>query len=196
MNEVKFPSKQEALYRTVHFCRPSYQDINHGIKRIQKWLPLIGKSPMSILEVGCGNGKLCKLFLDMGVEDVTGLDITPGPYDHEGYKFIQHDLTTGTLPFKDKEFDYCFSFDVIEHLPEKYDEIIAEMLRVSKVIIGVIACFRSHEYFTLHPTVFDPKRWIWKITELSEDEMGFDIVSYSDGKEKPALFYYTRKKEN
>lgn len=190
MNEVKFPSKQEALYRTMHYCTPSYQNVNQGIRRMRNWLYLLDDSPISILEVGCGNGKLCKLFVDMGIEDVTGLDITPGPYDHKGYRFIQHDLTTGTLPFKDKEFDYCFSFDVIEHLPEKYDEIIAEMLRVSKRIIGVIACSLVT---AVHPTCFDPKRWIWKMTELSEDDMGFEIVSYPNGKE--GLFYYTRKKE-
>ena len=194
MDEVKFPTEQEAIYNTMHNCDMRYRHISQGIKRLPLWLHMLPAPPASILEVGCGNGRLCKLLVEMGY-DVVGLDIVQGPYERSGYEFHVHDLCAGTLPFKDKEFDVCLSFDVIEHLPTNYDETIAEMVRVSKSVIGVIACFRTQAQglISLHPTIFDPKRWIWKISELAKDPMGFEIVGYNNPESK-AIFYYTQKK--
>ena len=192
---MKFPSKQEALYQTMHNCNVRYQNVNQGIRRLPLWLRMLPKQPASILEVGCGNGRLCNLLVEMGY-NVVGIDIVPGMYDRSGYEFHVHDLCEGTLPFKDNEFDACLSFDVIEHLPTNYDETIAEMLRVGKIAIGVIACWRTgaQSQLNLHSTVFEPERWMQKISELSQDEMGYEVVSYPDPKAK-AIFYYTRKKE-
>jgi len=193
---IKFPTQQEALYNTMHNCDNRYRHVSQGIKRLPLWLHMLPKPPASILEVGCGNGKLCKLLVEMGY-DVVGMDLVPGPYDRSGYDFRLHNLSEGVLPFKDNEFDVCLSFDVIEHLETNYDETIAEMLRVGKMAIGVIACFGTGAQIQnrLHPTVFDPQRWIWKITELSQDEMGYEIVSYVNPEVK-ALFYYTKEKGN
>jgi len=192
---IKFPTPQEALYNTMHNCDNRYRHISQGIKRLPLWLHMLPAPPASILEVGCGNGRLCKLLTEMGY-DVVGMDIVPGPYDRSGYEFHIHNLCEGTLPFNDNEFDVCLSFDVIEHLETNYDETIAEMLRVGKTVAGVIACFGTDVQLhnRLHPTVFDPKRWMWKISELSQDEMGYEIVSYVNPEVK-ALFYYTRKKD-
>ena len=192
---MDFPTEQEAIYNTMHNCDMRYRHLSQGIKRLPLWLHMLPKPPASILEVGCGNGRLCKLLVEMGY-DVVGLDLVPGFYDRSGYEFHVHNLCEGTLPFKDNEFDVCLSFDVIEHLPTNYDETIAEMLRVSKMAIGVIACWRTEcqTAFNLHPTIFDPERWKWKISELSKDEMGYEIVGYANPDAK-ALFYYTRKKE-
>jgi len=188
---MKMPTAHEALYRTMHNCHDGYINTNQGLRRLRYWLPLLPDPPVSILDVGCGNGKLCELLADMDYTDITGLDIVPGPYDRKNYNFVQHDLLKGTLPFKDKEFDVCFSFDAIEHLPEKYDEILAEMLRVSKLLIGTIACF---DRTILHPTVFEPGRWIAKISELSQDTMGYKIFT-NDANTQDTLFFYTNTRK-
>lgn len=159
----KLPSKTEALYNTMHTANKRYRLNNHGIIRLRYWIHVLRK-PASILEVGCGNGKLCELLAYWG-NDVTGLDITEGPYDRKGYKFIKHDITLGRLPFADDEFDFCLSFDVLEHLPQHWiEEVIWDIFRVSSnVVLGVSCCKRSG---FLHLTVQPPEWWLEKLNRL------------------------------
>lgn len=188
MNYVKVP-RQEAIYRTMHNAIPAYRNYNQGIGRLPCWKHALKKKPASILEVGCGNGILCKKLVDMG-HDVTGLDIVHGPYDREGYEFVKHDIELGYLPFVDKSFDYCLSFDVIEHLHTRWGEHhVWDMLRVSHQIIGTIACF---ERVPLHTNVKEPEYWKEIISRHSEKEMHYFV--YYELKGKTLLFY--TKKEN
>lgn len=185
------PSKQEALYRTIHNACPNYRNINQGILRLRYWLHRLKEPPASILEIGCGNGKLCKLLADMQY-DVTGLDIVPGPYNRDGYNFVKHDLSSGLLPFKDNEFDYCILFDVVEHLPQKWvGQLIYDALRVSTDgIVGTAACFERKE---LHLTVKESEWWLELISRVSGKEMEYKIV-YSPAGET-VLFQPNKKKE-
>jgi len=80
MKKVEMPSKQEGLYRTMHNATIGYRKNNWGLITLARWLLYLTKAPASILEVGCGNGKLCKLLVDIGY-DVTGLDIVSWVYD-------------------------------------------------------------------------------------------------------------------
>ena len=187
---MKFPSKQEALYQTMHNANPLYRNHNQGISRLRQWLYQLKDPPASILEIGCGNGKLCEL-LDMMGYDVVGMDIVPGPYDRKGYNFVLHDITLGRLPFKDDEFDYCISFDVLEHLPKKWiSETVWDMARVStEGIIGTAACF---ERCGLHLTVEEPKWWMEQLSQSCTSEVEYQIVGSPAGK---TVLFYT-KKEN
>lgn len=186
---MNFPSKQEAIYQTMHNTLPGYRYHNQGIKRLAFWILSLKAKPASILEVGCGNGILCKFLVDMGY-DVTGLDIVPGSYDRAGYNFVQHDITLGFLPFTDNEFDCCLSFDVLEHLPRKWVEHhIWDMLRVSNSIIGTAACF---ERAPLHLTVKEPEYWMEIISRHSEKEMHYHVFDAPIGK---TLLFNTKKKE-
>jgi len=182
------PKNQECLYRTMHNALPGYRQNNQGIIRLKSWLGKLKERPASILEVGCGNGKLCKLLSDMGY-DVTGLDIVYGPYDRQGYEFVLHDIGLGRLPFEDKTFDYCLSFDVLEHLQSKWvEEHIWDMMRVSNQIIGTVACF---ERTFLHLTVREPEYWMEIISRHSPKEMQYHV--FDEPKGKTLLFM---KKEN
>lgn len=189
---MKMPSKREALYRTAHNTLPGYRNNNQGIIRLRYWLSSLKEPPLSILEVGCGNGKLCKLLTGMGY-DVTGLDIVPGPYsyDRDGYNFVEHDIARGRLPFTDNEFDCCLSFDVLEHLPRKWiEEHVWDMLRVSGAIIGTVACY---ERTPLHLTVKEHGWWKEIISRHSEKEVQYGIF---DGPVGKTLLFNTKKKEN
>jgi SAM-dependent methyltransferase len=161
-------SDAEALYKTMHNSRTAYMETNQGVKVMCDWLHLLRDArgevhnpwtdkPISVLELGCGNGKLCDLLSSMKL-DVTGVDITDGLYDRSNYKFIKHDLTEFPYPFKDGEFDYCINFDVMEHLPEnKISGVLREMARVGRGIITKIACSGSPP---LHITVKSPGWWL------------------------------------
>lgn len=185
---MKMPSRTEAIYQTMHNALPAYRNYNQGISRLPFWILSLKHKPASILDVGCGNGKLCKLLVDMGY-DVTGLDIVHGPYERE-YPFIIHDITLGFLPFTDKEFDCCLSFDVLEHLPRKWvEQHIWDMLRVSDQIIGTAACFeRKH----LHLTVKEPEWWQEIISRHSLKEMHYHVFDEPKGK---TLLFYTKKEQ-
>jgi len=186
---MQLVSEQEALYRTMHNASVDYRNNNQGIIRLQHWIGSLREKPASILEVGCGNGKLCNLLVDMGY-DVTGLDIVPGPYDRIAYQFVKHDIGLGFLPFKDKEFDYCLSFDVLEHLEKKWIEHhIWDMLRVSKYLIGTVACFGKAP---LHLTVQEPGYWQEIVSRHSKREMQYHVFEEPKGK---TLLFYTKKEK-
>lgn len=174
---LKFPSPQEALYRTMHYTHPGYKNINQGLKTACDWFGLLRDrrgevhnpwtdTPISVIELGCGNGKLCYVLADMGF-DVTGVDIIKGNYDRSGYKFQEIDLTKTPYPFKDNEFDYCVSFDVLEHIQENHiAAILKEMARISRGIFVKVSC---HGIPPLHITVKAPGWWMEQLIAYCPD---------------------------
>jgi len=80
-------------------------------------------SPKSIIDVGCGVGTWLKVVMDLGINDVTGID---GLYVNKNLllipesKFIPMDLTSPT-PLG-RTFDLVISVEVAEHLPKKNAE--------------------------------------------------------------------------
>ena len=194
MNLLSAPTKLENLYRTMHNASIPYRTVNQGIRRLRYWIGLLKDPPVSILDVGCGNGLLCELLVRMNY-DVTGLDVVPGPYDRKGYRFVKHNMTTGFLPFSGKlteRFDYCLSFDVLEHLPIKWvSHNVYEMGRVADEIIGTAACFATGP---LHLTVREPEWWMELISRscpernmkyvVFESEIGKTVLYYSQGKKE------------
>lgn len=165
---MNLPSAQFALYRTMHYTHAGYRNINQGLKTACDWFGLLRDrrgeihnpwtdTPISVIELGCGNGKLCYVMSDMGF-DVTGVDIVTSIYDRSGYKFEELDLTETPYPFKDNEFDYCLSFDVLEHISEKYiAAILKEMARISRGIFVKVSC---HGIPPLHITIRSPGWWL------------------------------------
>lgn len=179
-------SNKEYLYRTMHCTWPSYRFNNHGLIRLLNWVHLL-KSPASVLEIGCGNGKLCETLSAMRF-DVTGLDITEGPYERDGYNFVKHDITQG-LPFEDDEFDYCLSFDVLEHLQqEQIENVLKDMFRVGCYVILTIAC---HSRGVLHQTVRPPEWWVEKLNRIcpGPKDRTFRIYIRPGTTEQTVLFF-------
>lgn len=144
---------------------PAFQDNNWGLLTLREWFQFIPYESSSILEVGCGNGKTCRLLTDMR-HDVTGIDIVPGPYDRDGYEFIQHDIAEMGLPFVDDTFEMAISFDVLEHIePDKVLFAISEMSRVAKTVAFVVPLLDRTMDIALqegkcHRTVRDCDWWI------------------------------------
>lgn len=163
-------NQTEALYRTFHLSHVLYRTGNHGTKTMCYWLHLLKEpddepydpwrcrikygKPISIIEIGCGNGQLCNILQAMEL-DVTGIDIVglENIYDRSKYKFFQKDLTETPYDFADRQFDYCLCFDVLEHIPEAaVPEILKEMARISSNLIIKVACDGTPPlHITVHP---------------------------------------------
>lgn len=89
--------------------------------------------PESVLEIGCARGYLLKRLQDEGIR-AEGLEVSDHCYLTRVCDGVQvWDLTQTPWPFKDQEFDLCFSAAVLEHIPAaKIDAIAAEIRRVTK----------------------------------------------------------------
>ena len=85
----------------------------------------------TILEIGCGKGRLIKHLLDAG-HDVRGCEVNQRMLD-EGrrlYGPLPIDPVEGTaLPYPAATFDILISFDVFEHIPDS-DAHLREVRRV------------------------------------------------------------------
>ncbi len=173
--EVRQTYTPQTLYNTMHISHIGYRGANQGIATASDWLHLLRNNrgvvhdpwtdtPITIVELGCGNGKLCE-FLKRQSMDVTGTDIFDNEivYDRSLYKFVKHDLTQTPYPFEDNEFDYGLSFDVLEHLKEEYiAPALQEMARFSRSLIIKVSCSGEKP---LHLTIKSPGWWFDQLTE-------------------------------
>lgn len=109
----------------------SYVDENNP--QLQELLDYFGNvNGKKILDVGCGKGKFARSLIARGAK-VTGIDLSPKlikyTKDIKGGEFL---IGTATdLAFVNEEFDYVYSVEVIEHIPD-YKKAIKEMVRVLK----------------------------------------------------------------
>jgi SAM-dependent methyltransferase len=73
---------------------------------------------LNVLDVGCGDGTVSRLFLEAG-NRVLGVDIVPEFVDRAIEKGIEAktaDVTKGGLPFPEGEMDVIYAGALIEHL--------------------------------------------------------------------------------
>lgn len=159
-------------------------------------------NPESVLDIGCGRGFVVRNLENMGIK-ATGMDIsnhcwhtratdsfilwdvTKTPWKDERRLFeyynssgssFNSNVNEGNYPIlKDKQFDLCFSINLLEHLPdEKLDDVIREMVRVSKRGfhgIHMIGCpYESVPDFDMtHNIIKDKQWWIEKFKSIAPD---------------------------
>jgi SAM-dependent methyltransferase len=91
----------------------------------------------SAVDVGCGVGTWLNRLVELGVEDVLGVD---GAYarasglEIPAERFVEHDLAEPlTLP---RRFDLALSVEVAEHLPERVAaRFVADLCRLAPVVL-------------------------------------------------------------
>ena len=97
------------------------------------------KGRPSVLEVGCGAGALAPYFTNKC--DYIAIDYCEGMVKRHIAEFNNSVICSeaNDIPFKDKYFDYSFSFSVFHYFPDvQYaSKTIAEMKRVTKKRIFV-----------------------------------------------------------
>jgi SAM-dependent methyltransferase len=82
-----------------------------------------------MLVVGCGNGREAHALANALRCDVTGIDLRTDfdPQAAAGVRLLTADATA--LPFAAGEFDFIYSYHVLEHIP-RYRDALSEMNRV------------------------------------------------------------------
>ena len=85
----------------------------------------------SVLDAGCGDGRLCRELVSAGVADVTGVDYSEAAIGfarviNPNVRFEVQDLTRLQL---DRRFDVVIAMEVIEHLPPDVAEAAIARLR-------------------------------------------------------------------
>ena len=91
-----------------------------GIERCNLWAgeAVVGLSPKSLLDVGCGDGRLLFRYLKHIPQDFCGVEGAPSlrtKAEERGIKVYSYDLN-GRWPFENDRFDVVFSSQVIEHV--------------------------------------------------------------------------------
>jgi methionine biosynthesis protein MetW len=95
----------------------------------------------SVLEIGCGDGRLAEIVKKIGA-DYTGIDISEQAVNickAKGISAIVHDVNM-PLPFESKTFDVVMIFEVLEHLflPELCLKEVKRVLHPGGIIIGSV----------------------------------------------------------
>ena len=85
----------------------------------------------NMLVVGCGEGREAHALANALGCKVTGIDLRDDfdPEAAAGARLMRADATA--LPFETDEFDFIYSYHVLEHIP-RYRDALAEMNRVLK----------------------------------------------------------------
>lgn len=97
-------------------------------------LGLLLDSPRIVLDFGCAKGFLVKNLVARGI-DARGVDVSPyalsctPPEIRDRFKLLKGPI----LPFEDKRFDWIYTFETLEHVPEEdIDATLREFQRVGK----------------------------------------------------------------
>lgn len=132
-----------------------------------------------ILDMGCGCGVAVDYLLQEG-RNAFGVDITlagvKSDMKKDAFSRIFTEAPLWALPFKDDEFDYTFSADVLEHIPPVLiDAVIAEIYRVtSKQTLHVIATRYADTQRELHLIV--ESIWWWRELFLRDNKKGLKCM--------------------
>ncbi|MEA3454379.1 MAG: class I SAM-dependent methyltransferase, partial [Candidatus Caldatribacteriota bacterium] len=138
----------------------SQKHAKHGIEHVERLLRYVSlKGNQSYLEVGCGNGHVCKHLARKYHWKITGTDVDPEmiKFAKEDIDDIPHirffEINATKMPFKDNEFDIVLSFGVMHHIGD-WERALEEISRVLKpqgfFIFGELA------YSRFTTTIFRP----------------------------------------
>lgn len=139
--------------------------------------------PKSVLEVGCGKGRLAKYF--EGVEYV-GIDKKEEYLPKESLPGQEFKIMKGSdLKFPDKLFDMSFTCTVLMH-NENGEDLIKEMIRVTNRFVLFIEAKRGFLYVRRHDY------------ERICNDAGFELWDFrtlrTSDRFRLALWFYRRKR--
>lgn len=130
---------------------------------IKKHLNNLGyKNAKRILDYGCGDGVWLERILKGTKSTGIGVDISPDLIDMANSRKMKRGIyydSAGSWPVKNENVDFCFSFDVVEHLRDRQGELkklFKSIKRGGKVLI-----------FTLNPN--DKFTYAWLLKKFGSD---------------------------
>jgi len=127
---------ERAWAQIVHSISPQEEE------RIKQTLSLIPEDCSSVLDVGCGDGRITNRLISC-CSKVVGLE-----QSREALSHVRVERVLGTmdsLPFIDSSFDLVLCCEVLEHLPFKiYPGALEEIQRVTAKYILVTVPNKEH----------------------------------------------------
>jgi predicted SAM-dependent methyltransferase len=128
---------------------------------------IMDRKPDSVLELGAARGYIVKRLQDVGIR-AGGMDISRHcMLTRVANNVIEYDICNTPWPFPDKNFDLCFSMDVLDKIPEKnLPAVFAEIERVSNRGLHGIS-FEELGQDKTRCTI-KPKEWWVKLTSTQE----------------------------
>jgi SAM-dependent methyltransferase len=177
------PSPLDKLYDPMFYQTANRQSLTSARVCVPLILDLL--NPVSVIDVGCGQGEWLSAFVSQGIGDALGVD-GPQVADEQllipKEKFLRHDLSR---PLRiDRRFDLATSLEVAEHLPpSRAPAFIAELTRLAPAVVFSAAVpgqggvhhineqwpwywkelFASHGFVQLDPF----RRALWKQPEVA-----------------------------
>ena len=138
-------------------------DLEGRLKYSCEYVSDIDLRGKAVLDIGCGFGWFEKFCLKEGVTSVKGMELTENDLKtaianvtNERASF--HPGSAIEIPFADNSFDTVVSWEVIEHIPRKTEDLMfREIKRVLKPG-GVF--YMSTPYRSFLSTVMDPAWWL------------------------------------
>ncbi|MCK4974700.1 MAG: methyltransferase domain-containing protein [Sulfurimonas sp.] len=169
-------------------------------KVIKKLLSLVDKKPLNILDLGCGNGSLCK-SIKWDYNHFTGVDFAPGMLElHPKSKNIEAvygDFNDKTL-FENLltcQYDYIFSASALQWA-EDLDMVFKNIKELNAPI--ALAIFTSNTFKTLNETasINSLLRSADEVNELQKKYFNaqYEVVNYKlEFESTRDMFRYIKK---
>lgn len=99
---------------------PSTETNQRVAKVIQRWIKLLNRKDLSILEIGCGTGWLSEILSSYG--NVTGIDLADEVLERARQRLPHIDFIAGSifdLKLESGQFDLVVTMDVLSHIADK-----------------------------------------------------------------------------
>jgi len=118
--------------------------------------------PRSLIDIGCGSGRLFPVYLERGIERIVGQDISRYALSLARRRYPEAPITLirtelQRLPYADKEFDLCISNRVLSGVSrDAIRDVLRSVIRVSGYLylneydesdfVGDSAYWLKHDY--------------------------------------------------
>ena len=160
----KITRSEKDLYKRI-YTKP-YPATGYSID-LAEFIMNTARRGDALLDMGCGHGRAVRHLREHGYRCL-GVDITlDGARGSSTAKEAPRmvGFTEAPLwqtPFKDNQFEYTFSTDVMEHIPpDMVDRVVKEIYRITRVETFLcIAIIDDINYENLHKTI-QPISW-WR----------------------------------
>ena len=169
-------------------------------KVIKKLLSHVDKKPLNILDLGCGNGSLCKA-INWKYEHFTGVDFAPGMLElhpkSNNIECIYGDFNDKTLfdNLLTYRYDYVFSASALQWA-EDLDMVFKNIKELNAPI--ALAIFTSNTFKTLNETasINSLLRSADEVNELQKKYFDgeFEVINYKlEFESTRDMFRYIKK---